>query len=61
MAAFPFQSMKFSVFRAYTDRAVASFTYHPYWDLLFLSGDLAGGPPQVYGRWTAFGMTGLTD
>ncbi|WP_269634849.1 hypothetical protein [Paenibacillus zanthoxyli] len=43
------------------DRAGASFTYHPYWDLLSLSGVLAGGPTQVYGGWTAFGMTGLTD
>ncbi|MFD1775267.1 phosphotransferase family protein [Paenibacillus rhizophilus] len=47
--------------QAYIDHAGASFTYHPYWDLLSLFDGLCDGPPQVYGGWAAFGMTGLTD
>ncbi|MDT3427632.1 aminoglycoside phosphotransferase (APT) family kinase protein [Paenibacillus forsythiae] len=47
--------------RAYMDAAGASFTYHPYWDLLSLFDGLADGPPQVYGGWADFGVTDLTD
>lgn len=45
---------------AYRHYAGASFTYDPYWDLVTLI-DFAYWPPEVYGGWTALGVTGLTD
>ncbi|WP_282940180.1 aminoglycoside phosphotransferase family protein [Paenibacillus sp. RC67] len=44
----------------YQDHAGASFSYDPYWDLVTLI-DFAYWPPEVYGGWTALGMTGLTE
>lgn len=37
-----------------------SFVYDPYWDLVTLI-DFAYWPPEVYGGWTALGVTGLTN
>lgn len=45
---------------AYRRYAGVSFTYDPYWDLVTLI-DFAYWPPEVYGGWTALGVTGLTD
>ncbi|WP_036745808.1 phosphotransferase family protein [Paenibacillus sp. UNC451MF] len=44
---------------AYQSHAGASFSYDPYWDLVSLI-DFAYWEPEVYGGWTALGMTGLT-
>jgi aminoglycoside phosphotransferase (APT) family kinase protein len=44
---------------SYRNHAGKSFTYDPYWDLVTLI-DFAFWPPEVYGGWTALGMTGLT-
>lgn len=44
----------------YREAAGASFSYHPYWDLVALM-DFLTGSPAVYPGWTAFGVTGLTD
>jgi aminoglycoside phosphotransferase (APT) family kinase protein len=43
----------------YLSHAGESFTYDPYWDLVTLI-DFAYWQPEVYGGWTALGMTGLT-
>ncbi|GAA3409994.1 phosphotransferase family protein [Paenibacillus hodogayensis] len=43
----------------YENHAGASFAYDPYWDLVTLI-DFAYERPEVYGGWTALGMTGLT-
>ncbi|WP_409346221.1 phosphotransferase family protein [Paenibacillus sp. MBLB4367] len=43
---------------AYVGHAGTSFTYDPYWDIITLI-DFA--PPEVYGGWTALGITGLTQ
>ncbi|GIO14496.1 hypothetical protein J19TS2_40510 [Cohnella xylanilytica] len=43
----------------YEEHAGASFEYDPYWDLVALI-DFAFWPPEVYGGWTALGVTGLT-
>ncbi|WP_238402855.1 phosphotransferase family protein [Paenibacillus mesophilus] len=43
----------------YQIHAGASYTHDPYWDLVTLI-DFAYWPPEVYGGWTALGMTGLT-
>lgn len=45
--------------KSYMSYAGASFTYEPYWDFVTLI-DFAYWPPDVYGGWTALGMTGLT-
>lgn len=45
---------------SYRKHAGGSFTYDPYWDLITLL-DFAYWPPEVYGGWTALGMTGLTN
>jgi aminoglycoside phosphotransferase (APT) family kinase protein len=44
---------------SYRDHAGASFTYDPYWDLVTLI-DFAYWQPEIYGGWTALGVTGLT-
>lgn len=44
---------------SYKQHAGDSFTYDPYWDLVTLI-DFAYWPPEVYGGWTALGVTGLT-
>lgn len=43
----------------YRSFAGEAFRYDPYWDLVTLI-DFAYWPPEVYGGWTALGMTGLT-
>ncbi|RKP47958.1 aminoglycoside phosphotransferase family protein [Cohnella endophytica] len=45
----------------YRRHAGESFTYDPYWDLVTLIDFAYGPPPEVYGGWTALGVTGLTD
>ncbi|MCQ6558715.1 phosphotransferase family protein [Paenibacillus mendelii] len=45
---------------SYREHAGASFTYDPYWDLITLV-DFAYWQPEVYGGWTALGVTGLTN
>lgn len=44
---------------AYLRYSGSAFTYDPYWDLVALI-DFAYWPPDVYGGWTALGVTGLT-
>ena len=45
--------------KAYEAMAGASFTYHPYWDLLALMESLPG-PPGLYPPWAEFGVRHLT-
>ncbi|MGA9995337.1 MAG: aminoglycoside phosphotransferase family protein [Pyrinomonadaceae bacterium] len=45
---------------AYQDLAGASFTYHPFWDLL-AAMELLPGPPDVYEGWAAFGIRNLNE
>ncbi|UVI29414.1 phosphotransferase family protein [Paenibacillus spongiae] len=45
---------------AYRSLAGDSFTYDPYWDLVTLI-DFGCWQPEVYGGWTALGVTGLTN
>ena len=45
--------------RAYEDLAGASFTYHPYWDVLDLMEELPG-PPAPYPPWAEFGILHVT-
>ncbi|MBM7563875.1 phosphotransferase family protein [Paenibacillus sacheonensis] len=44
---------------AYCRHAGDAFAYDPYWDLVSLI-DFAFWEPEVYGGWTALGVTGLT-
>ncbi|MFC5467493.1 phosphotransferase family protein [Cohnella suwonensis] len=45
----------------YREHAGVTFAYDPYWDLLTLIDYAYGEPPEVYGGWTALGVTGLTN
>lgn len=45
----------------YRREAGADFEYDPYWDLVSLIDFAYGPPPEVYGGWTALGVTRLTD